>query len=122
MIFTTRYITNASSDHHPKQVPGILNIINPKHPNLPICSIASTILLFHLFTNPSLHFIAYMMFGIIITTIKSNPNIFIHFILIIPHTFFFQFHKLTVSYFIIIPFSEHKAFFFSNRSTFCTPI
>ena len=35
MVSTIRYSANASSDHHPNQVPGILIIMNPKHPNLP---------------------------------------------------------------------------------------
>ena len=30
MVSTIRYSANASSDHHPNQVPGILIIMNPK--------------------------------------------------------------------------------------------
>ena len=59
-------MVNALSDHHPKQVPGILIIIKPKQPNLPICSTVSTPLLFHLLTKPSLHLTANMILGIII--------------------------------------------------------
>ncbi len=47
MVSTIRYTANASSDHHPNQVPGILIIMNPKQPNLPTCSVTSTYLLFH---------------------------------------------------------------------------
>ena len=85
MIFTIRYITNILSEHHPNQVPGMLKIINPKQPNLPIFSIISTILLLHLFTNLSLYLIIYIIFGIIITTMKNKPNIFIHSMLVVPH-------------------------------------
>ena len=78
ITFTIRYPANASSDHQPNQVPGIWMIIKPKQPNLPICSIVSTNLLFHLFSKPSLHFTANTTFGIIITIIKISPKIFIH--------------------------------------------
>ena len=84
MIFTIRYIANTSSDHHPNHVPGMLIIINPKHPTLPICSIISTNLLFHLFSKPSLIFNAYIIFGIIIISINITPNMLIHSIVISP--------------------------------------
>ena len=57
-VFPIKYSANASSDHQPNQVPGILTTINPKHPNLPVCSAISTPLLLHLFSNPSLHLTA----------------------------------------------------------------
>ena len=66
MVSTIRYSANASSDHHPNQVPGILIIMNPKQPNLPTCSVTSTYLLFHLLSNPSLHLIENTTLGIII--------------------------------------------------------
>ena len=80
----TRYIAKASSNHQPNQVPGILIIINPKQPNLPICSTISTALLFHLFSKPFLHFNAYVMFGIIIITMNTVPKTFIHSIIFSP--------------------------------------
>ncbi|MGN1202475.1 MAG: hypothetical protein ACI4RF_04210 [Eubacterium sp.] len=80
-VFMIKYTANASSLRQPKQVAGILNIIKPKHPNLPICSSDSIVLFFHLFSNPSLHFTAKIMFGIIITAIKHKPNTLNHFIL-----------------------------------------
>lgn len=76
IVSTIRYMANASSDHHPNHVPGMLIIINPKQPNLPICSVTSTNLLLHLFSNPSLHLIAKIILGIIITAIIISPNIF----------------------------------------------
>ena len=72
MVSTIRYSANASSDHHPNQVPGILIIMNPKQPNLPTCSVTSTYLLFHLLSNPSLHLIANTTLGIIMTAIKIS--------------------------------------------------
>ena len=57
-VFATRYTANASSDHQPEQVPGMLIIIKPKQPNRPICSNNSTVLFCHLFAKPSLHFMA----------------------------------------------------------------
>ena len=51
-------------------------IQEPKQPNLPICSTTSTYLLLHLFSNPSLHLIAKIILGIIITAIIISPNIF----------------------------------------------
>ena len=75
---TIRYNANASSDHQPNQVPGILIIINPKQPNLPICSTSSIHLLFHLFSKPSLYFIANTILGIIIMTINISPHILNH--------------------------------------------
>ena len=74
MVSTIRYSANASSDHHPNQVPGILIIMNPKQPNLPTCSVTSTYLLFHLLSNPSLHLIANTTLGIIMTAIKISPK------------------------------------------------
>ena len=76
MVSTIRYSANASSDHHPNQVPGILIIIKPKQPNLPICSATSINLLLHLFSKPSLHLIAKIILGIIMTAIIISPNIF----------------------------------------------
>ena len=73
-------MANVSSDHHPNHVPGMLTIIKAKHPNLPICSATATILLFHLFSKPSLYLIAKIIFGIIITAIIISPNIFSAFI------------------------------------------
>ena len=73
MVSTIRYSANASSDHHPNQVPGILIIMNPKQPNLPTCSVTSTYLLFHVLSNPSLHLIANTTLGIIMTAIKISP-------------------------------------------------
>lgn len=67
---------NASSDHHPNHVPGMLIIIKPKQPNLPICSATSINLLLHLFSKPSLHLIAKIILGIIMTAIIISPNIF----------------------------------------------
>ena len=81
MVSTIRYSANASSDHHPNQVPGILIIMNPKQPNLPTCSVTSTYLLFHLLSNPSLHLIANTTFGIIMTAIKISPKTLNHSIL-----------------------------------------
>lgn len=81
MVSTIRYSANASSDHHPNQVPGILIIINPKQPNLPTCSVTSTYLLFHLLSNPSLHLIANTTLGIIMTAIKISPKTLNHSIL-----------------------------------------
>ena len=81
MVSTIRYSANASSDHHPNQVPGILIIMNPKQPNLPTCSVTSTYLLFHLLSNPSLHLIANTTLGIIMTAIKISPKILNHSIL-----------------------------------------
>ena len=78
VVSTIRYMANASSDHHPNHVPGIFTIINIKHPNLPVCSATSTNLFFHLFFKPSLHLIAKIKFGIIITAIIINPNTFNH--------------------------------------------
>ena len=76
IVSTIRYMANVSSDHHPNHVPGMLIIIKPKQPNLPICSATSTNLLLHLFSNPSLHLIAKIILGIIITAIIISPNIF----------------------------------------------
>lgn len=81
MVSTIRYSANASSDHHPNQVPGILIIMNPKQPNLPTCSVTSTYLLFHLLSNPSLHLIANTTLGIIMTAIKISPKTLNHSIL-----------------------------------------
>ena len=81
MVSTIKYSTNASSDHHPNQVPGILIIMNPKQPNLPTCSVTSTYLLFHLLSNPSLHLIANTTVGIIMTAIKISPKTLNHSIL-----------------------------------------
>ncbi|EDP26032.1 hypothetical protein COPEUT_01913 [Coprococcus eutactus ATCC 27759] len=81
MVSTIRYSANASSDHPPKQVPGILIIMNPKQPNLPTCSVTSTYLLFHLLSNPSLHLIANTTLGIIMTAIKISPKTLNHSIL-----------------------------------------
>ena len=81
MVSTIRYSANASSDHHPNQVPGILIIMNPKQPNLPTCSVISTYLLFHLLSNPSLHLIANTTLGIIMTAIKISPKTLNHSIL-----------------------------------------
>ena len=74
MVSAIKYSAKASSDHHPNQVPGILIIINPKQPNLPTCSIASTYLLFHLLLNPSLCLTANTILGIITATIKISPK------------------------------------------------
>ena len=79
MVSTIRYSANASSDHHPNQVPGILIIMNPKQHNLPTCSVTST--LFHLLSNPSLHLIANTTLGIIMTAIKISPKTLNHSIL-----------------------------------------
>lgn len=106
MVSTIRYSANASSDHHPNQVPGILIIMNPKQPNLPTCSVTSTYLLFHLLSNPSLHLIANTTLGIIMTAIKISPKTLNHSILstitnfdlsltsksIIPHLYEFFYH------------------------------
>ena len=73
---TIRYMANASSDHHPNHVPGMLIIIKPQQPNLPICSATSTNLFHHLFSNSSLHLTAKIILGIIITAIIISPNIF----------------------------------------------
>ena len=81
MVSTIRYSANASSDHHPNQVPGILIIMNPKQPNLPTCSVTSTYLLFHLLSNPSLHLIANTTLGITMTAIKISPKTLNHSIL-----------------------------------------
>ena len=81
MVSTIRYSANASSDHHPNQVPGILIIMNPKQPNLPTFSVTSTYLLFHLSSNPSLHLIANTTLGIIMTEIKISPKTLNHSIL-----------------------------------------
>ena len=81
MVSTIRYSANASSAHHPNQVPGILIIMNPKQPNLPTCSVTSTYLLFHLLSNPSLHLIANTTLGIIMTAIKISPKTLNHSIL-----------------------------------------
>ena len=81
MASTIRYSANVSSDHHPNQVPGILIIMNPKQPNLPICSMHSTYLLFHLLLKPSLHLIANTILGIIMTTRKISPKTLNHSIL-----------------------------------------
>ena len=81
MVSTIRYSANASSDHHPNQVPGILIIMNPKQPNLPTCSVTSTYLLFHLLSNPSLHLIANTTLGIVMTAIKISPKTLNHSIL-----------------------------------------
>ena len=81
MVSTIRYSANASSDHHPNQVPGILIIMNPKQHNLPTCSVTSTYLLFHLLSNPSLHLIANTTLGIIMTAIKISPKTLSHSIL-----------------------------------------
>lgn len=81
MVSTIRYSANASSDHHPNQVPGILIIMNPKQPNLPTCSVTSTYLLFHVLSNPSLHLIANTTLGIIMTAIKISPKTLNHSIL-----------------------------------------
>lgn len=81
MVSTIKYSTNASSDHNPNQVPGILIIMNPKQPNLPTCSVTSTYLLFHLLSNPSLHLIANTTLGIIMTAIKISPKTLNHSIL-----------------------------------------
>ena len=81
MVSTIRYSANASSDHHPNQVPGILIIMNPKQPNLPTCSKHSTYLLFHLLLKPSLHLIANTIFGIIMTIRKISPKTLNHSIL-----------------------------------------
>ena len=42
--FTMRYTAKDSLDAQPNQVPGMLKIIKPKQPNLPICSTSSTVL------------------------------------------------------------------------------
>ena len=76
IVSTIRYMANASSDHHPNHVPGMLIIIEPKQPNLPICSATSINLLLHLFSKPSLHLIAKIILGIIMTAIIISPNIF----------------------------------------------
>jgi hypothetical protein len=76
IVSTIRYMANASSDHHPNHVPGMLIIIKPKQPNLPICSATSINLLLHLFSKPSLHLIAKIILGIIMTAIIISPNIF----------------------------------------------
>ena len=54
IISIIRYIANASSEHHPKKVPGILIIIKTKQPNLPACSMTSIHLLCHSPLNPGL--------------------------------------------------------------------
>ena len=89
MVSTIRYSANASSDHHPNQVPGILIIMNPKQPNLPTCSMTSTYLLFHLLSNPSLHLIANTTLGIIMTAIKNQPKNIKPFHIIYHHKFRF---------------------------------
>ena len=76
IVSTIRYMANASSDHHPNHVPGMLIIIKPKQPSLPICSATSINLLLHLFSKPSLHLIAKIILGIIMTAIIISPNIF----------------------------------------------
>ena len=97
MVSTIRYSANASSDHHPNQVPGILIIMNPKQPNLPTCSVTSTYLLFHLLSNPSLHLIANTTLGIIMTAIKISPKTLNHSILSTITNFDF-----TISFLILI--------------------
>ena len=74
MVSTIRYSANASSDHHPNQVPGILIIMNPKQPNLSTCSVTSTYLLFHLLSNPSLHLIANINIGYHNDCNKNQPK------------------------------------------------
>ena len=61
--------------------PGIINVIKPKQPNLPICSETSIILLFHKFWNPSLFFTAKTIFGSIMKSINTSQYIFIQSIL-----------------------------------------
>lgn len=80
-IFTIRYIENASSDHQLNHVPGILKIMKPKHPNLPVCSIISTNLLFHLFSKSSysllLHFSLFTISELsIYTKMKSGKSVY----------------------------------------------
>ena len=70
-----RYNTNPSSDHHPNHVLGIFIIMNAKHPNLPICSVISANLLFHLLLNSSLFLTAKIILGIIIIATKAIPKI-----------------------------------------------
>lgn len=83
-LSTIKYSSNnsskhkQSSEHHPNHVPGMLTIIKAKHPNLPICSMISTHLFFHLFSKPSLHLTANTMFGIIMTAIKISPKMLIY--------------------------------------------
>lgn len=72
-VLAIRYTAKALSDQKPIAVYGIFIIIVAKQPYLPICSKVSTALLLHVFTKPSLHFMAKIMLGIIITAIKARP-------------------------------------------------
>lgn len=73
MALIIRYSANASSDHQPKNVPGMLNAINPMLPYLPICSVVSTKRLCHLLMKLPLHLTAKIMLGIIIAVMNSSP-------------------------------------------------
>ena len=111
MVSTIRYSANASSDHHPNQVPGILIIMNPKQPNLPTCSVTSTYLLFHLLSNPSLHLIANTTLGIIMTAIKISPKTLNHSILSTITIFDFLNSpnlKLFISSFSVLGLAVHR--------------
>ena len=114
MVSTIRYSANASSDHHPNQVPGILIIMNPKQPNLPTCSVTSTYLLFHLLSNPSLHLIANTTLGIIMTAIKISPKTLNHSILSTITNFdFLNSPNLNFTYHTI---NRHKFFHSLNQT------
>ena len=76
--FPIRYTAKALLDHQPNHVPGMLKIIKPKQPNLPICSIYSIARLFHLFSKPPLHFTAKTILGIMITIMNNNPKTLNH--------------------------------------------
>ena len=105
MVSTIRYSANASSDHHPNQVPGILIIMNPKQPNLPTCSVTSTYLLFHLLSNPSLHLIDKYNIGYHNDCNKNQPKNIKPFHIIYHHKLrFSQFSKLEVITFCIVCF------------------
>ena len=64
-----RYRANASSERQPSHVPGIFIIMVIIQPILPACSAISASLLLKLFRNPSLFFIANILFGVIIKEI-----------------------------------------------------
>lgn len=83
-VSAIKYCTKASFDENPNPQLGIISAIKPKQQNLPICSKVSTTLLLHKLWKPSLFFIANTIFGIIITSIKASPYMFIQFILLPP--------------------------------------
>lgn len=102
-------MANASSDHHPNHVPGMLIIIKPKQQNLPICSATSINLLFHLFSKPSLHLIAKIILGIIMTAIIISPNIFNQSIYSSTNPNFLNSTNLNLSFLICHHNSNHRS-------------